>query len=195
MSSVETRVFKMQVGVKRKKHEDSCRDEESSEDETWAPGDDTSSEEEIPEPTATTTVRTRSRGPAEPVTSADAVMDAADKDVDNESDLSSDTEEDSDEDEEESSGEEEEEEEESDEESEYSDDDSFVTSNEDADLEEREEIMRSYSKVFDEQGYEEEDEEEQINVIGDSGTESLLVARPPEEDLSVGGYVAGTGEM
>jgi hypothetical protein len=46
--------------------------------------------------------------------------------------------------------------------------------------------------VFDEEGYEEEDEDD---VIGDSGAEALLLARQPEEDLSVGGYVAGTEEM
>jgi hypothetical protein len=122
-----------------------CCDEGSS-DDLWQP-EDTSDEEPCE---ARDLIQTRSRGsvvrPAD-TTPIDAAMDKADTVVDNESDLSSDTEEDSSDDEEQS-GSEEDEEEESDEDD-YSDDDSFVTSNEDADRGDRDDVLESYSSVFD----------------------------------------------
>lgn len=201
----------MQAGMKRKfKYESNSSDgESSSDDETWSPGSSYSSspsssslqeEEGEVKPTAqqAPSIRTRSRGPVErPSEQANSAMDTADAVVDNESDLSSDTEE---EEEEEESYDEEEEEEESedDEEEDYSDDDSFVTSNEDADREERDEVVRSYGKVFNGSGGEEEEEPE-VNHSGEEGFVDghFIPTQAPEEDLSIGGYVVGTegGEM
>ena len=173
----------MQAGMKRK-----CisSDEEESSDDTWQPESSQEPGDEVP---VSNPIHTRSRGPAErpsDLTSIDTAMDAVDKVVDAESDLSSDTEsEDEDEDE---SCEEEEEEEESDEEEDYSDDDSFVTSNEDADREERDEVVKSYAQVFN------EDEEvyEECADHYDADYEPQTVA---EEDLSIGGFVVGSGDM
>ena len=182
--------------MKRKyEKEESSNDDETS-DETWTPGSCCSQQSESPVATPTG-VRTRSRGPVErpPAAQADAAMDLADGVVDDESDLSSDTESDEEEgDDEDSSGEEEEEEES--EEDDYSDDDSFVTSNEDVDRGDRDEVIKSYRKVFEEGDDESEyddacDEVEDDVVVGDEA----FLNQPPEVDLSVGGYVAGTGEM
>lgn len=176
-----------QAGIKRKYEAESSSGEEESSDETWTPGSSCSSQQEMQSPRPI--VHTRSKGAAEqPPAQADAAMESADAVVDNESDLSSDTEEDESEDEEDSYDEEEEEEE-SDEDDDYSDDDSFVTSNEDADREEREEVIRSYRKVFGETADDEEGED--ANLIEGH----FMPAQPPEEDLSVGGVVAGTDEL
>lgn len=171
----------METGMKRKHNES---DDETS-DDTWVP--ESSQEPEAPaEPPRL--IHTRSRGAVErptDTTPIDTVMDAADKVVDNESDLSSDTEEDDEEDDD-SFDSCEEEEDESEEEDDYSDDDSFVTSNEDPDREERDEIITSYSRVF---GDDEEEEEEDIPQYPDE------VAPQLEEDLSIGGYLVGSGDM
>ena len=172
------RVITMQSGTKRKHDIES---ESSSSDESWAPS--SSDDNHI----SLLQVRTRSRGPVEKPPDPTAAMDAADDEVDNESDLSSDTEEDEDESSEEDEGEEEEEESNEDD---YSDDDSFVTSNEDAELEEREEVSRSYSKVFDGEEDDGDDEEEPATL-----EEQILQPTAPEEDLSIGGYLATAGDM
>lgn len=173
----------MQVGLKRK-HEGS----EEDSDESWTP----SSNSQPCSPPKAMAVSTRSRGPVVKADSKliDTALDTADEAVNHESDLSSDTE-----DEEEDSGEEEEEEEdeEDDSEDDYSDDDSFVTSNEDAERDEKEEVVRSYSDIFNEEGYEEEDVDD-TTILGDDAVMSSL-AQPAQVDLSIGGYVAGTGEM
>jgi hypothetical protein len=202
----------MQAGMKRKHPSDTGSSDggsSSSDDETWTPGSSVSSSSEGAESpalsmdpvtsettTTTTAIHTRSRGPVErPTAQADIAMECADAVVDNESDLSSDTEEDDDEEdgeeEEESCEEEEEEEEESDEEDDYSDDDSFVTSNEDADRDERDEILTSYRKVFGEDG-EDADNEEGGGVGPDLQDGQFIQIQVPEVDFSVGGYVAGT---
>ena len=158
----------MQSGDKRKQSDLSS---ESSSDETWTP--DVSQTEPIEE--VINTVQTRSRGPAQKPDQGvvDTAMSAVDGVVDNESDLSSDTEEDEDDDDEESD---EDADDESSEEDDYSDDDSFVTSNEDADREERDDVVRDYSDVFD-------DGCEHCECINDA-------AVCQEEDLSIGGTLA-----
>ena len=161
----------------------SCSEEEST-DETWEP-EGSDDDEVVAEPRPV--IQTRSSGPAvkpADTSSIDAAMDAVDKVVDDESDLSSDTEEDDEEDDEES-GEEEEEEDEDSEEDDYSDDDSFVTSNEDADnTEERDEAVASYSRVFD------GDDECELDPYEEAEPRDVA-----EEDLSIGGYLVGSGEM
>jgi hypothetical protein len=171
----------MQTGLKRKYEES-----EEDSDESWTP----SSCSQPGSPPKVAAVSTRSRGPAVKADPKliDAALDTADEAVNHESDLSSDTE---DEEEEESGEEEEEEEDES--EDDYSDDDSFVTSNEDAERDEKEEVVRSYSNIFDEEGYEEEDVDD--TAIMDEDTEISSIAQPAQVDLSIGGYVAGTGDM
>jgi ribonuclease E len=156
----------MQSGDKRKQSDPSS---ESSSDDTWTP--DVEHAEPVEE--VSNTIQTRSRGPAQKPDQdvADTAMNAVDGVVDNESDLSSDTEEDEDDDDDEESDEDADDE--SSEEDDYSDDDSFVTSNEDADLEEREDVVRDYSDVF----------EDACEDISDA-----VVCQ--EEDLSIGGPLA-----
>jgi hypothetical protein len=56
-------------------------------------------------------------------------------------------------------------------------------------------VVRSYSKVFDEEGYEEEDVDDQAMMMTADDEMALLITKPAEVDVSIGGYVAGTGEM
>jgi hypothetical protein len=122
-------VEQVEPAIKRTKY-DHSDEEESSSDESWAPSEESSAEEETDKPVPTRNIKTRSKGPASPSTAQDInkVMDGVDDEVDNESDFSSTTDEDNADDEESSDEEEEEDEESEGSDDEYSDDDSFVTS-------------------------------------------------------------------
>jgi X-linked retinitis pigmentosa GTPase regulator len=114
---------------KRKKVSDFESDSESasSSDESWKPG----SESESPNEVTGGIIQTRSRGGLVAMQEADPeILQKADSEVNQESDFSTTTEETSEE-EEESEDEEEEEDESDTEDDEYRDDDSFVTSSED----------------------------------------------------------------
>lgn len=150
-------------GKKQKRSSDSASDEDElgddyDADSSWEPsdaGDGFRSDQET-DLCAGSRYGTRSRGGvAFPVDTdgVNAIMDRADADVDKESDMSSTTDDDGDDDEseseedEEDEGESDEEDEEDDGESEteddeYSDDDSFVTSDEDSDAEGPSELIR-----------------------------------------------------
>lgn len=133
-ANLEGAQLKSEGGDETLKSESASGDEsldDESDESSWTPS---SVEDDDEEACDGTQYSTRSRGRTSLPPSFDdvnAVMDKADEDVDNESDISSDTEEDTEEESDEESDEEEEESESDD--SEYSDDDSFVTSDDEAD--------------------------------------------------------------